>query len=640
VPYATKATQDGSGNTITSTYLPLAGGTMTGQIVLASSALKTNESAGWTMNQYGNLVHQRATTTDYWVIANNAGTYKFQVYYETGAVTAAGNITAPKFIGNLRGTADYAASMAEATLTWGGKNFAASYGCIDAALMDELGANRFQFIKGSAITVEYSRDGGSTWTDYGATDAQKQQIFAQGGGLIIGKADSTNKATQHPGLYQLRITIDTGVAGVYTVLNKFVILVSSTGSANCACKIQKALQSTPTTFVDHTDWIPIGGWSGYNVLNVNSLTTYGNTASSQYGRVRFIFKDDTGGSTSYNGLVVLQIKAFGGVGWYTPSIMAKTGHLYSYNENQDAIFPNIVQAPYHKGTTKMTLSAGKITQLTAGTAMLFADGVAISNPATANDVGWIRVLGTGESDTVMEIATGDDGGAGEQIVVRQYNTSSTVVNEATLLDKSGNTTFPKNVTATKFIGALQGNADTATSATTASSASLATKANILNGFSNGGAGNITWGNQTGTGIWYNNDANGGSVGFRTNNPASGQVSMIIDGTVYIKEGAQDVSAAVKSFSVSGQTVTYTNLWGGTGTFTTQDTKNTAGSTDTSSKIYLIGATSQAANPQTYSDNEVYTTSGVLTTKSVQVGGGSATMEYSATTKSINFVFAS
>lgn len=36
-----------------------------------------------------------------------------------------------------------------------------------------------------------------------------------------------------------------------------------------------------------------------------------------------------------------------------------------------------------------------------------------------------------------------------------------------------------------------------------------------------------------------------------------------------------------------------------------DTKNTAGSTDTSSKIYLIGATSQAANPQTYSHGEVY-----------------------------------
>ena len=36
-----------------------------------------------------------------------------------------------------------------------------------------------------------------------------------------------------------------------------------------------------------------------------------------------------------------------------------------------------------------------------------------------------------------------------------------------------------------------------------------------------------------------------------------------------------------------------------------NTKNTAGSTDTDSKIFLIGATSQAANPQTYSHVEVY-----------------------------------
>jgi len=49
-------------------------------------------------------------------------------------------------------------------------------------------------------------------------------------------------------------------------------------------------------------------------------------------------------------------------------------------------------------------------------------------------------------------------------------------------------------------------------------------------------------------------------------------------------------------------------------YVTTDTKNTTGSTDTSSKIYLIGATSQAANPQTYSDDEVYATSGVLTAK--------------------------
>lgn len=39
--------------------------------------------------------------------------------------------------------------------------------------------------------------------------------------------------------------------------------------------------------------------------------------------------------------------------------------------------------------------------------------------------------------------------------------------------------------------------------------------------------------------------------------------------------------------------------------TDNDTKNTAGATDTSSKIFLIGATSQDANPQTYSHDTAY-----------------------------------
>ena len=50
-----------------------------------------------------------------------------------------------------------------------------------------------------------------------------------------------------------------------------------------------------------------------------------------------------------------------------------------------------------------------------------------------------------------------------------------------------------------------------------------------------------------------------------------------------------------------------------------DTKNTAGSTDTSNKIFLIGATSQATNPQTYSQDTAYVgTDGHLYSNSKQV----------------------
>ena len=95
----------------------------------------------------------------------------------------------------------------------------------------------------------------------------------------------------------------------------------------------------------------------------------------------------------------------------------------------------------------MDISAGKIgTLTTAPRGGLYSDGVGFTNPATRNDVGWLRVLGTAETDTVFEIATGDDGGSGEQIVARQYNTSTAVVREMKLLDTAGNTSIPGKFT--------------------------------------------------------------------------------------------------------------------------------------------------------------------------------------------------
>lgn len=51
-----------------------------------------------------------------------------------------------------------------------------------------------------------------------------------------------------------------------------------------------------------------------------------------------------------------------------------------------------------------------------------------------------------------------------------------------------------------------------------------------------------------------------------------------------------------------------------------DTLNTTGSTDISTKIYLVGASSQASSAQTYSDNEVFVTNGVLTAAGITHSG--------------------
>ena len=95
-----------------------------------------------------------------------------------------------------------------------------------------------------------------------------------------------------------------------------------------------------------------------------------------------------------------------------------------------------------------------------------------------NDAFRIAVGGSANNGWV-ELATADDGA--ESIYVRQYADAKidgfvTPTRTATLLDESGNTSFPGKVTAPNFIGSLNGNAATATKLQTPRTLSLTGKA--------------------------------------------------------------------------------------------------------------------------------------------------------------------
>lgn len=79
-----------------------------------------------------------------------------------------------------------------------------------------------------------------------------------------------------------------------------------------------------------------------------------------------------------------------------------------------------------------------------------------------NDYARIKAGGTGSNAGYLEIATADDGS--EPIYLRQYTgVFSSLARTATLLDGSGNTTFPGVVTAASFKGNLNGTASSASS---------------------------------------------------------------------------------------------------------------------------------------------------------------------------------
>ena len=138
----------------------------------------------------------------------------------------------------------------------------------------------------------------------------------------------------------------------------------------------------------------------------------------------------------------------------------------SLSANQGRVLKGLVDGKANSSHTHnyLPLSGGTLT----GDLLFSNSGTTFRQiKGTCGDNDFWRIGGgaTGNNAGYMEVATADDGT--EPIYVRQYSgTFSTITRTATLLDGSGNTSFPGTVAAVKFKGALEGNASTASNAAT------------------------------------------------------------------------------------------------------------------------------------------------------------------------------
>lgn len=348
-------------------------GTVTSVTLNATSPIAINSSAAITTSGTRTISHANSGVT--------AGTYKSVTVDAKGHVTGGTNPTTLSGYGitdakiangvitlgsNTITPLTAESSLKEAFLTWGGKNFTASYGPIDAVMIPELGANRLAFLNPSTTAIEYSKNGGSTWIDYGATDTEKIALVSGlSGSFVIGKSTTSQVATAND---KLRITIEAN--GLYTTLNKFAIYLSTSGSTGCTCTVMSRTRanydSNTDTWITNAENVSVSGWSGWNIINIPLGITFGNNAS-QYRQIRFIFSATGHSGGSYAGLTVIKLLGFGGQGWATPSTMAANGHLYSYDANKNATFPAKVTA------TSFVKSGGTSSQF------LKADGSVDSN---------------------------------------------------------------------------------------------------------------------------------------------------------------------------------------------------------------------------------------------------------------------
>lgn len=204
---------------------------------------------------------------------------------------------------------------------------------------------------------------------------------------------------------------------------------------------------------------------------------------------------------------------------------------------------------------------------------------------------------------------------------RTISISGTAGTTGTSIDGSANKDLiiPKTlsgftkITSTNFTGSLTGNADTATKFASAQSVALT---GDVTGTTSSQAG---WSVAT---TLANSGVTAGNYGPSANaSPAHG-------GTFSVPYVTVDAKGRVTSASTKTITLPADN---------NTDTKNTAGSTNNTSKLFLVGAASQAANPQTYSHSAIYETAGTLNATVMQVAE-KVQMQYDTTNQCLNFVF--
>ena len=220
-------------------------------------------------------------------------------------------------------------SLKEAYLEWGGRHNSVSISPVDVAMLPELNTNRLAFIDSNAVKFELSEDAGATWEDVsndydGTTLCTKSIDFNNG-----------NTPTNQTINKRQRITIDCIKGNIYCVLAKIILNISTGGAGGCYCDVERG-DSSENTVWEKLTTASIGGWSGWNAINLTPITV-GTEKTTRY--IRLTFSISSVNSSYYCNLSIISLRFVSSAFYSASNTMAEKGTLYDYDKDQNATFP-------------------------------------------------------------------------------------------------------------------------------------------------------------------------------------------------------------------------------------------------------------------------------------------------------------
>lgn len=332
---------------------------------------------------------------------------KAEIATKGNKLAAAGSETMPVYI-KSDGTASAIKKITEKHIDWSTNANEYKIGNISplmTAMSPYHAVNRFAIPKPAGITIEYSNDNQSTWIDYGATDEEKMNLTSNNRSKFdLGKKSSGQTIND-----ALRITLNATNMGVYCALRDLLILVTTRGPNDFFMKMEYSRKSDETVFTEINYHWQLTGWSGWDDIPIPISFFYFGGSTNQltnYAAIRLTFYHDPNEDISRIGNPSVQyIIGLATQSWTRCSNMATDNHIYSWDVNQNAIFPARITATKFIGGYEPSTPAQALTAYTAlsGRGATNDLNQSLSRGISSYDNATNAPSGTGEHGTLVNL---------------------------------------------------------------------------------------------------------------------------------------------------------------------------------------------------------------------------------------------
>ena len=215
----------------------------------------------------------------------------------------------------------------------GNENWAGKIGSTDRGMINTARSPKSAFLPANCITVEYSSDAGKTWEDYGLSEAQKRDLFALTCDNDVRLSKSSPVSTNDC----VRITIEP--LDRYVSFDQLYIWFSIS-SHTCTLDLERSTFGAKDTFSFIRKDVPLGGWSGPNVINFPYGTFGGFPGqTSNHYKYRMTFKTTKLGSSTTQFPTIIDIRFYGDRAWSIPNDMVKGDYPFSWDRDMNVNFP-------------------------------------------------------------------------------------------------------------------------------------------------------------------------------------------------------------------------------------------------------------------------------------------------------------